>query len=81
MRFMGMDVHRDHCEVAIVEAGKVRSAVGSQPGQGDLKPHVRRVVVIDPRCLRAWDCARPTGATPKGLGAGRLPPGLPEGFL
>lgn len=26
MRFIGMDVHRDHCEVAIAEAGRVRSA-------------------------------------------------------
>jgi hypothetical protein len=26
MRFIGMDVHRDFCEVAIAEAGQVRSA-------------------------------------------------------
>ncbi|MFN8164316.1 MAG: hypothetical protein U0R26_10925 [Solirubrobacterales bacterium] len=26
MRFIGMDVHRDHCQVAIAEAGKVRTA-------------------------------------------------------
>lgn len=26
MRFIGMDIHRDFCEVAIWEAGDVRSA-------------------------------------------------------
>ena len=26
MRFIGLDVHRDVCEVAIVEAGEVRLA-------------------------------------------------------
>jgi transposase len=26
MRFIGLDVHRDFCEVAIAEDGKVRSA-------------------------------------------------------
>jgi transposase len=26
VRFIGLDVHRDHCEVAIAEDGRVRSA-------------------------------------------------------
>lgn len=34
MRFIGLDVHLDFCEIAICEAGKVRSAgrVPSSPG-------------------------------------------------
>src|SRR4051812_27402741 len=34
MRFVGLDVHRDFCEVAIAEAGEVRLAgrVQTQPG-------------------------------------------------
>ena len=80
MRFIGMDVHRDHCEVAIAEAGKVRSAgrvptrpkvleafaasldpkdevvleatFGAMAIAAIIKPHVRRVVVVDPRRLK-----------------------------
>jgi len=80
MRFIGMDVHRDHCEVAIAEAGKVRAAgrvptrpkvleafaqsldpndevvleatFGAVAIAAIIKPHVRRVVVVDPRRLK-----------------------------
>jgi transposase len=80
MRFIGMDVHRDHCEVAIAEEGKVRSAgrvptrpkvleafarsldpqdevvleatFGAVAIAAIIKPHVRRVVVVDPRRLK-----------------------------
>jgi transposase len=75
-----MDVHRDHCEVAIAEAGKVRSAgrvptrpkvleafaasldpndevvleatFGAVAIAAIIKPHVKRVVVVDPRRLK-----------------------------
>lgn len=33
MRFIGMDVHRDFCEVAIWEDGEVRSAGRSPPAR------------------------------------------------
>jgi transposase len=80
MRFIGMDVHRDHCEVAIAEAGTVRAAgriptrpkvleafaqsldpndevvlestFGAAAIAAIIKPHVRRVVVVDPRRLK-----------------------------
>lgn len=80
MRFIGMDVHRDRCEVAIAEEGKVRSAgrvptrpkvleafaqsldpkdevvleatFGAVAIAAIIRPHVRRVVVVDPRRLK-----------------------------
>jgi transposase len=83
MRFIGMDVHRDHCEVAIAEAGKVRPAdpiptrpkvleafarsldpkdevvleatFGAVAIAAIIRPHVRRVVVFDPRRLKGMD--------------------------
>ena len=35
MRFIGLDVHRDWCDVAIYEDGKVRSAgrISTEPDQ------------------------------------------------
>jgi hypothetical protein len=36
MRFIGMDVHRDFCEVAIWEAGEVRSAGRVSTGDEEL---------------------------------------------
>ena len=38
MRFIGMDVHRDWCEVAIAEGGEVRSAsrVKADPAELEL---------------------------------------------
>ena len=34
MRFIGLDVHRDFCEVAIAEGGEVRLAGRVQTGAG-----------------------------------------------
>jgi hypothetical protein len=33
MCFIGLDVHRDFCEVAIAEAGAVRAAGGCRPSR------------------------------------------------
>jgi transposase len=80
MRSIGMDVHRDFCEVAIAEDGSVRSAgrVLTQPEALKLlaqslvdtdevaieatsnavaiarilEPHVRRVVLVNPKAVR-----------------------------
>ena len=80
MRSIGIDAHRDFCEVAIAEAGTVRAAgrVASDPealalfaqslSPSDevaieatanalaiariLEPHVRRVVLVNPKAVR-----------------------------
>jgi transposase len=81
VRFIGLDVHRDFCEVAIAEDGEVRSAgpvASSEPmlelfagslGPDDvvameatanalaiariLEPHVARVVLANPKAVKA----------------------------
>ena len=80
MRSLGMDVHRDFCEVAIAEAGSVRAAgrIKTTPAALELfacslapddevaieatanalaiariiEPHVRRVVLANPKAVR-----------------------------
>src|SRR4051812_32704130 len=80
VRSIGMDVHRDFCEVAIAEGGSVRVAgrVATEPEALELfarslcesdevaieatanavaiarilEPHVRRVVLANPRAVR-----------------------------
>jgi transposase len=80
VRSIGMDVHRDFCEIAIAEGGSVRSAgrVATEPAKlglfaGSLcdsdevvieatanavaiariiEPHVRRVVLVNPKAVR-----------------------------
>ena len=81
MRKIGLDVHRDFCEVAIAEAGRVRRVgrIATEPGalalfaeslgRDDevvleatanalaiarvLEPHVRRVVLANPKAVKA----------------------------
>src|SRR3954465_1894532 len=102
MRSIGIDVHRDFCEVAIAEGGSVRTAgrVASEPqalallarslGPDDevaieatvnavaiariIEPHVRRVVLANPKAVREQGAAREDGPhrrTAAGAAAGR----------
>jgi transposase len=87
MRFIGLDVHRDFCEVAIAEGGEVRLAgrVETRPpalalfaqslaasdqvaleATGNalaiariIEPHVERVVLCNPKAVRAMTQAGP----------------------
>jgi hypothetical protein len=48
VRFIGVDVHRDFCEVAIVEDGRLRFAEQVAIAR-IVEPHVGRVVLADPK--------------------------------
>ena len=53
MRFIGLDVHRDFCEVAIAEGGVVRLAGRVQTGPGALELFAQSLSVDDQVALEA----------------------------
>ena len=53
MRFIGLDVHRDFCEVAIAEGGKVRLASRVQTEPAALVLFAQRLSVEDEVALEA----------------------------
>lgn len=106
MIHIGLDVHRDYCEVAIAEAGQVRSGgrIATRPQvleswarkMGDtamvaleatanalaiarvIEPHLGRVVLADPKAVRA---AAGGGAKTDRIDAGLLARLAASGFL
>src|SRR6266498_686441 len=91
MRFIGLDVHRDFCEVAIAEAGVVRLAgrVQTEPAALEvtgnaleiariIEPHVGRVVLANPKAVKGITHA---GAKTDKIDARTLAQLLAGGFL
>src|SRR3954454_11820493 len=62
VRAIGLDVHRDFCEVAISEAGNVRSQAGSRPAPKCSRAFAASLTTDDRVVLEvtgnAWEIAR-----------------------
>ena len=57
MRFIGLDVHRDFCEVAIAEAGRLRSAGRIETRVEALELFARSLAPDDQVALEATSAA------------------------
>ena len=78
MRCIGLDVHRDFCEVAIAEGGEVRTAGGSRPTPAALELFAQSLAAEDQVVLEATGPALRDRADPRAArraGRGRQPAG------